>query len=138
MYTALVEPHGRIMGLDLPDGGHLTHGFMTDKKKISATSIFFESMPYKVRVCVSAFCGLILKASSLAVPVGIRSFISKAPQEVSSSLSLISLLWGPLGVHGSLEPPQGILSESDVPNCFKHLCLSCPRVLVRGEGCRGV
>ena len=36
------------MGLDLPDGGHLTHGFYTAKKKISATSIFFESMPYKV------------------------------------------------------------------------------------------
>merc|ERR1712198_580923 len=48
VYTALVEPHGRIMGLDLPDGGHLTHGFFTEKKKISATSIFFESMPYKV------------------------------------------------------------------------------------------
>jgi len=44
----VVEPHGRIMGLDLPDGGHLTHGFMTAKKKVSATSIFFESMPYKV------------------------------------------------------------------------------------------
>ncbi len=49
VYTAVVEPHGRIMGLDLPDGGHLTHGFFTAKKKISATSIFFESMPYKVK-----------------------------------------------------------------------------------------
>ncbi|KAH6942618.1 hypothetical protein HPB50_008455 [Hyalomma asiaticum] len=48
VYTGVVEPHGRIMGLDLPDGGHLTHGFFTEKKKISATSIFFESMPYKV------------------------------------------------------------------------------------------
>lgn len=46
--TAVCEPHGRIMGLDLPDGGHLTHGFFTPTKKISATSIFFESMPYKV------------------------------------------------------------------------------------------
>jgi len=26
VYTGLLGPHGRIMGLDLPDGGHLTHG----------------------------------------------------------------------------------------------------------------
>jgi len=26
VYTGLLEPHERIMGLDLPDGGHLTHG----------------------------------------------------------------------------------------------------------------
>jgi glycine hydroxymethyltransferase len=48
VYTAIVEPHGRIMGLDLPDGGHLSHGFFTAARKISATSIFFESMPYKL------------------------------------------------------------------------------------------
>ena len=48
VFTGVVGPHGRIMGLDLPDGGHLTHGFFTPTKKISATSVFFESMPYKV------------------------------------------------------------------------------------------
>ena len=55
VYTALLKPHDRIMGLDLPSGGHLTHGFQTPRKKVSATSVYFESMPY----IVSSDSGLI-------------------------------------------------------------------------------
>lgn len=33
VYTALLPPHSRMMGLDLPSGGHLTHGYYTAKKK---------------------------------------------------------------------------------------------------------
>jgi len=54
-FLGMLKPHDRIMGLDLPSGGHLTHGYQTDTRKISSTSIFYESMPYQV----SATTGLI-------------------------------------------------------------------------------
>ncbi|KAI8612341.1 serine hydroxymethyltransferase [Chytriomyces sp. MP71] len=46
--TALLQPHDRIMGLELASGGHLTHGHQTAKKKISSSAIYFESFPYQV------------------------------------------------------------------------------------------
>lgn len=48
VYTAILNPHDRIMGLDLPHGGHLSHGFMTPKRRVSGTSVYFESMPYRL------------------------------------------------------------------------------------------
>lgn len=48
VYTALLETHDRILSLDLPHGGHLSHGFQTPTKKISAVSRYFESMPYQL------------------------------------------------------------------------------------------
>ena len=40
--------HDRLMGLDLPHGGHLSHGYQTPTKKISAVSTYFETFPYRV------------------------------------------------------------------------------------------
>ncbi|CAK8566298.1 unnamed protein product [Lathyrus sativus] len=49
VYTGLLNPGDRIMGLDSPSGGHLSHGFYTHGgKKVSAASIFFETLSYKV------------------------------------------------------------------------------------------
>jgi len=36
------------MGLDLPHGGHLSHGYQTATKKISAISKYFETLPYRL------------------------------------------------------------------------------------------
>lgn len=50
VYQAIMKPHERLMGLDLPHGGHLSHGYQTDTRKISAVSTYFETMPYRVNL----------------------------------------------------------------------------------------
>ncbi|PKU70839.1 Serine hydroxymethyltransferase 7 [Dendrobium catenatum] len=49
VYTGLLQPKDRIMGLDSLSGGHVSHGYLTSGgKRISGASIFFESLSYKV------------------------------------------------------------------------------------------
>ncbi len=44
VYAAVCKPGDTIMGLNLTDGGHLTHGWKT-----SVTGEFFKSVPYHVK-----------------------------------------------------------------------------------------
>ena len=47
-YHAVMRVHDRLMSLDLPHGGHLSHGYQTPKKKISAVAEFYEVLPYRL------------------------------------------------------------------------------------------
>lgn len=44
VYLATCQPGDPIMGQNLPDGGHLTHGW-----KVSATGTYYRSVPYHVK-----------------------------------------------------------------------------------------
>lgn len=49
VFTGLLLPGERIMGLDTPCGGNTSHGYYTPTgRKVSGASIFFETFPYKV------------------------------------------------------------------------------------------
>lgn len=47
-YSAILNVGDRLMGLDLPHGGHLSHGYQTPTKKISFISKYFQTMPYRL------------------------------------------------------------------------------------------
>ncbi len=48
VYTALMQPGEKLMGLNLTQGGHLTHGYYTETRKVSATALFWQSKQYNV------------------------------------------------------------------------------------------
>jgi glycine hydroxymethyltransferase len=79
VYTALLQPHDRIMSLDLPHGGHLSHGYQTATKKISAVSTFFETFPYRVNETTGCVARLRAGTGCSALWTGSPSFIVYLP-----------------------------------------------------------
>eukprot|EP00030_Apusomonadida_sp_AF-17_P002230 a3076_76.p2 GENE.a3076_76~~a3076_76.p2 ORF type:complete len:469 (+),score=240.31 a3076_76:37-1407(+) len=137
VYTALLQPHDRIMGLDLPSGGHLTHGFATPTKKVSATSIFFESMPYTVdaktglvdytRLMENAqlFRPKILVAGGSAVP---RDWDYKKMREIADSVG--AYLFVDMAHYAGLVAAQLLNSPfeyADIVTTTTHKSLRGPR-----------
>lgn len=49
-YSAILKVGDRLMGLDLPHGGHLSHGYQTPTTKISYISKYFQTMPYQLNL----------------------------------------------------------------------------------------
>lgn len=47
-YSSILNVGDRLMGLDLPHGGHLSHGYQTPTTKISYISKYFQTVPYRL------------------------------------------------------------------------------------------
>jgi len=48
IFSSVLEPHEKVMGLALDSGGHLSHGYYRNNKAVNCSSKFFSSLPYEV------------------------------------------------------------------------------------------
>ena len=70
-FTALMNPGDRFMGLFLPDGGHLSHGFYRGHKSINISSTYFQCLPYYVCNCLFFLFVFVLNGNTLKMEMKI-------------------------------------------------------------------
>lgn len=86
VYMAVCEPGDPIMGLNLTDGGHLTHGWKT-----SATGMFFKSVPYHVkpdgRIDLEEARALAMENKPKLIWIGATAYTRELPFEQFASIA---------------------------------------------------
>ncbi|GKY93776.1 glycine hydroxymethyltransferase shm1 [Mayamaea pseudoterrestris] len=121
VYTALLETHDRILSLDLPHGGHLSHGYQTANKKISMVSRYFESMPYRLDETTGRIdYDQMAKSAELFRPKLIVAGASaysrlidyERIREIADSVGAYVL--------NDMAHISGLISAQVIPSCFPH------------------
>jgi len=86
VYVATCQPGDKVMGQNLPDGGHLTHGW-----KASATSIFFKTVLYHVKpdgyLDLKEIKELAAKHRPKLIWVGATAYVREFPFEELSKIA---------------------------------------------------
>jgi len=86
VYVAVCQPGDVTMGLNLPDGGHLTHGW-----KASATNIFYKPVSYHVKpdgyLDLVEIVKLALEHKPRLIWVGATAYVREFPFEELSKIA---------------------------------------------------
>lgn len=86
VYVAVCKPGDTVLGLNLPDGGHLTHGW-----KASATSVFYNTISYHVKpdgyLDLAEIKKLAIKHKPKLIWIGATAYVREFPFEKLSKIA---------------------------------------------------
>eukprot|EP00607_Mallomonas_marina_P007985 CAMPEP_0182416526 /NCGR_PEP_ID=MMETSP1167-20130531/843_1 /TAXON_ID=2988 /ORGANISM="Mallomonas Sp, Strain CCMP3275" /LENGTH=488 /DNA_ID=CAMNT_0024589361 /DNA_START=83 /DNA_END=1549 /DNA_ORIENTATION=+ len=120
-YAAVLQPKDRIMALDLPHGGHLSHGYQTDTKKISSVSVFFETFPYRLNEQTGTIDYDTLEANAKLyrpklIVAGASAYARKIDYERIRKICDLSNAW----LLSDMAHISGLVAAGCIPSPFDH------------------
>lgn len=119
--TGILKPGDRILFMDLPHGGHLSHGFHTASKNLTATSKYFSCLPYKlnpntelidydeIQMLADRFKPHVIIAGFSAYP---RLLDYKRFKEIANSCGALLL--------SDIAHIAGLMAAGTIPSAFDH------------------